>query len=97
MNDGFDQKTALFIADSLDICERLNEINQKILKQLETGIDFSEELTQPKHLFDGQGSAEGSYNSEDQAIPERQKQHDRDLKVVYILLPSCFFQNNGSS
>ncbi len=94
MKDKVDQRMAMFIADSLDICKRLNELNQKILKQLEAAMDSSAELTQPKHLFDGQGSAEGSDNSEDQAIPDGQKQQGSDRKVVYILLPSCFFQKN---
>lgn len=80
----FDQKTALFIADSLDICERINDINQKILEQLETATDSPEELAQLKHLVDDQELRS------DQAMSDRQNQQDSDRKVIYLLLPSCF-------
>lgn len=89
--DWFDQKTALFIADTLDMGERLKEINKKILEKLETPSATPDSLqigVQPKHLSDDQGLTGDSNNSQAQFIPHHQKHQYPGHKVIYLLLPS---------
>lgn len=90
-SDWFDQKAALFIADTLDLSERLRKINQKILKQVEAipeVLDSQQEEAQPKQLSDDQSVVDGFEALDNQLRSDNQTQQHTNSKVIYLLLPS---------